>query len=799
MSFASSSSSAAAPGEKLTRENYLIWHSMVLPDIRDAMLMEYLDGSAEEPEKKIVTKDSDDKEVSVVNPEYAWWIAQDQTVLSYLLRNMTREILTQLVGVNTSAAVWTKVTEMFDTSPTSNVDPNNVPLASLVAQEENVDVNFIKNNNFNNNAYRNNSGNNYRPYPSANGNGYGNSYGNSYNNNRSVPSGLEAMLKEFISTQTAFNKSVEEKLDKIDTIASRVDRLASDVNLLKLKVMPNNDLDNKITTTANAIQLKARIVHLRTQINKTKLENFSSGAAYFDRVKSLADEMSTAGKPQDDEDIASYVLAGLDDHFLHMNLVWMISNLSAVTVVTCLQTLHPVAIMETAIREEEVLDEETLVVAAVVSIAAATSIAVEATMAVVATKVEAISNVKVQDAMIATGSYGAEGPWFIDFGATDHITGELDKLTTRERYNGQEQIHGPNGKDWGVSMTNSMPFSNVLGSRIMFPALMRISRMDQLSVSIGILLSTGEPENLQEARDDPRWKAAMDEEFSALSRNNTWHLVPAEHGRNIIDCKWVYKVKRKADGSIDIYKARLIAKGFKQKYGVDYKDTFSPVVKSATIRLILSLAVSRNWKLGQLDVKNAFLHGVLEEEVYMRQPLGYFDPSRKGHICKLDKALYGLKQAPRAWYARLSSKLHQLGFSASRADTSLFFYNKGGVTIYMLVYVDDIVVVSSSDSAVDALLHDLGMAFALKDLEELHYFLGIEVKKETDGIILSQEKYDRDISARVNMTCCKPVDTPLSTSEKLSLVDGEMLSSDDSTRYSSIYSGRSSVYYSDST
>ncbi|KAK1683693.1 hypothetical protein QYE76_044541 [Lolium multiflorum] len=138
----------------------------------------------------------------------------------------------------------------------SNVDPNNVPLASLVAQEENVDVNFIKNNNFNNNAYRNNSGNNYRPYPSANGNGYGNSYENSYNNNRSVPPGLEAMLKEFISTQTAFNKSVEEKLDKIDIIASRVDRLASDVDLLKLKVMPNNDIDNKITTTANAIQVR---------------------------------------------------------------------------------------------------------------------------------------------------------------------------------------------------------------------------------------------------------------------------------------------------------------------------------------------------------------------------------------------------------------------------------------------------------------------------------------------------------------------------------------------------------------
>ncbi|KAK1645592.1 hypothetical protein QYE76_063397 [Lolium multiflorum] len=134
----------------------------------------------------------------------------------------------------------------------SNVDPNNVPLASLVAQEEHVDVNFIKNSNFNNNAYRNNFGNNYRPYPSNNGNGYG----NSYNNSRSVPSGLEVMLKEFISTQTAFNKSVEEKLGKIDVLASKVDSLAADVDLLKLKVMPNEDKDIKSFATANAIQVR---------------------------------------------------------------------------------------------------------------------------------------------------------------------------------------------------------------------------------------------------------------------------------------------------------------------------------------------------------------------------------------------------------------------------------------------------------------------------------------------------------------------------------------------------------------
>ena len=136
----------------------------------------------------------------------------------------------------------------------SHVDPNNVPLASLVSQEEHDDVNIIKNNNFNNNAYRNNFGNNnYRHYPTNNG--YSNSYGNSYNSNRSVPSQLQVMLKDFISTQTAFNKSIEEKLGKIDVLASKVDSLALDVDRLKMKVMPDAK-DNKTFATTNAIQVK---------------------------------------------------------------------------------------------------------------------------------------------------------------------------------------------------------------------------------------------------------------------------------------------------------------------------------------------------------------------------------------------------------------------------------------------------------------------------------------------------------------------------------------------------------------
>jgi histone deacetylase 1/2 len=267
-----------------------------------------------------------------------------------------------------------------------------------------------------------------------------------------------------------------------------------------------------------------------------------------------------------------------------------------------------------------------------------------------------------------------------------------------------------------------------------------------------------------------------------------WHLVPRPKGRNIIGCKWVYKIKRRADGSVDRYKARLVAKGYRQRYGIDYEDTFSPVVKAATIHIILSVAVSQGWSLRQLDVQNAFLHGVLEEEVYMQQPPGYVDSNKPHYVCKLDKALYGLKQAPRAWYARLCGKLQQLGFRSSKADTSLFYYHKGGHTLFVLVYVDDIIVASSSDAATTALLADLQQEFALKDLGALHYFLGIEVKRESggSGLTLTQERYATDILKRFGMFKAKPVDTPLSSSEKLSIEDGEKLGPDDSTRYRSM-------------
>jgi histone deacetylase 1/2 len=169
----------------------------------------------------------------------------------------------------------------------------------------------------------------------------------------------------------------------------------------------------------------------------------------------------------------------------------------------------------------------------------------------------------------------------------------------------------------------------------------------------------------------------------------------------------------------------------------------------------------------------------------MRQPPGYESKTHPQYICKLDKALYGLKQAPRAWYSRLSSKLISLGFKSSKADVSLFIFNKGGVTIYLLVYVDDIIVASSSIAATEALLKDLKKDFALKDLGDLHYFLGIEVKKVCDGILLTQQKYTSDLLTQVGMINCKPMNTPMS-SDKLSINDGDPLGPKDSTEYRSI-------------
>jgi hypothetical protein len=285
-----------------------------------------------------------------------------------------------------------------------------------------------------------------------------------------------------------------------------------------------------------------------------------------------------------------------------------------------------------------------------------------------------------------------------------------------------------------------------------------------------------EPSTYRQAALKPEWLSAMQSEFDALISNKTWTLCPRPLHQKVVRNKWVFKVKQKPDGSIDRYKAQLVAKGFDQTCGVDYHETFSPVIKPATVRLILALAVQFDWHIKQLDVSNAFLHGFLDEEVYMEQPLGFIDPTHSDYVCRLHKSIYGLKQAPRAWFTRLSTALLELGFLGSQVDHSLFTYHVGTTHIFLLIYVDDIIVTSNYARSLDWLVDKLQANFAMKDLGPLHYFLGIQAIRTTNGLHLRQSKYAMDLLDRTHMDAAKPYGAPCLAGSKMSRFDGELLS-----------------------
>uniref|UniRef100_A0A2N9HQK3 Reverse transcriptase Ty1/copia-type domain-containing protein n=1 Tax=Fagus sylvatica TaxID=28930 RepID=A0A2N9HQK3_FAGSY len=281
------------------------------------------------------------------------------------------------------------------------------------------------------------------------------------------------------------------------------------------------------------------------------------------------------------------------------------------------------------------------------------------------------------------------------------------------------------------------------------------------------------PTRYTSASKNPQWRRAMNIEFDALLKNHTWKLVPPSPSQNLISCKWVFKVKRHADGSIERFKAWLVAKGFHQQPDIDYAETYSPVIKPTTVRTILSIAISAGWSIRQIDIQNAFLHGHLFEDVFMAQPPGYQHPSYPTHVCKLQKAIYGLKQAPRAWFSRLSSRLLQLGFHGSLSDTSLFFYKSKSFTMFILIYVDDIIITCSKPTEIDALLIVLQSDFAIKDLGTLHYFLGVEVIPNAHGAFLSQQRYVLDLLKSTKMIDAKPVSSPMASTTSLMAHEGE--------------------------
>jgi transposase InsO family protein len=282
--------------------------------------------------------------------------------------------------------------------------------------------------------------------------------------------------------------------------------------------------------------------------------------------------------------------------------------------------------------------------------------------------------------------------------------------------------------------------------------------------------SDDEPRTFNEAINRPDadlWYAAMTEELKIFEKIGLYEAVERPRDRKIVDSKWVFKIKRGPNGEIERYKARLVAKGFTQVHGIDYTDTFAPVTKFSTIRVLLALAAKYDLEIHQMDVKSAFLNGELEEEIYLHLPPGFRDSSNL--VWKLKRALYGLKQAHKSWYKRLRTVFEGLGFTRSEADHSVFFKVEDGTIVIVAVYVDDKLMLSKDQKIIDQLKVKLAAEYDLTDLGEARWILGMEIIRDRDKhtIELSQCRYIESILERFEMGSSRPVATPMDPNTKL--------------------------------
>jgi hypothetical protein len=284
-------------------------------------------------------------------------------------------------------------------------------------------------------------------------------------------------------------------------------------------------------------------------------------------------------------------------------------------------------------------------------------------------------------------------------------------------------------------------------------------------------ISCVEPQKVYEALEDQDWLLAMHDELNNFERNKVWTLVerPKDKNVNIIGTKWIFKNKQDANGIVVRNKARLVAQGYTQKEGIDYGETFAPVARLESIRMLLAYASHHNFKLQQMDVKSAFLNGPLNELVYVKQPPGFEDPNFPNHVYKLDKALYGLKQAPRAWYEHLRELLVDRGFEVGVIDPTLFTKRVGGELFICQLYVDDIIFGSINKSFNDEFAKLMTKEFEMSMMGELKYFLGFEIKQLQGGTFINQAKYTQDMLKRFELDQVKGAKTPMPTTSQLDL------------------------------
>ncbi|PRQ27363.1 putative RNA-directed DNA polymerase [Rosa chinensis] len=266
-----------------------------------------------------------------------------------------------------------------------------------------------------------------------------------------------------------------------------------------------------------------------------------------------------------------------------------------------------------------------------------------------------------------------------------------------------------------------------------------------------------------------QWEEAMVSELKSMHINKVWTLVELPENHKAIGCKWVFKTKTKSDGSIERFKARLVAKGFTQQEGIDFNETFSPVSTKDAFRVVMALVAHYDMELHQMDVKTAFLNGELEEEIYMKQPEGFIEPGTEKLVCKLNRSIYGLKQASRQWYLKFDAVVSNFGFKENQVDECVYMKIEGKNFIFLILYVDDILLASTSLKLLKATKDFLSKKFDMKDLGEASYVLGIEIKRDRTKCLLglSQQGYINKVLKRFDMQSCANGEVPMSKGDKL--------------------------------
>jgi hypothetical protein len=273
-------------------------------------------------------------------------------------------------------------------------------------------------------------------------------------------------------------------------------------------------------------------------------------------------------------------------------------------------------------------------------------------------------------------------------------------------------------------------------------------------------VSSIEPYRIEDALRDSDWVVAMQEELNNFTRNEVWHLVPRPH-QNVVGTKWVFRNKQDEHGVVSRNKARLVAKGYSQVEGLDFDETYAPIARLESIYILLAYATYHGFKLYQMNMKSAFLNGLVKEEVYVEQPPDFEDSEYPTHVYKLSKALYGLKQAPRAWYECLRYFLITNGFKVRKADPTLFTKTIAKDLFMCQIYVDDIIFGSTNKSSCEEFSRIMIETFEMSMMGELKYFLGFQIKQLQEGTFICQTKYIQDILKKFGVNNSKPIKTPM--------------------------------------